>query len=114
MMPATFVVCAWFQGIALGEIYSGAALFYVPVSYLMGAMLGIPMVLIFRHFRLTNVFAYVFGGAIIGLVVAYLIQELLSRRRQEAPLFVIWMVGCAMSAFVFRLLMFGWKSQERT
>ena len=113
IMPAAWVVSAWFKGVALGEILSGVLLFFVPVSYLIGAVLGIPMLIVFRRFRLTSMFAYVFGGALIGLLVAYLFQELLSGQRQDTvAVFLICIVGSAISALVFRLIMFGWKYQE--
>lgn len=64
------------EGISFGEIYMGAALFYLPVAYVVATVLGIPMFFLFRAVGLKHVFAYRLGGAAMGLAAAFLTRVL--------------------------------------
>jgi hypothetical protein len=87
---------------------------YGIVAYLAVIILGIPAFFFYRELKWTNVFLFILGGAVIGFIVSlflfesypleYFLQFLEER---------IWcVVAGALSALVFRLILFGLKFDE--
>src|SRR5207237_7663076 len=96
-------------GTLLGEVEMGL-MFYVPLAYGVELVFGLPIFLLFNRWRWTNIFAYLFGGVILGLIVALPLVALLSWSWQQTLLMLMLSSGGAgLSALVFRVVLYGFK-----
>jgi len=82
---------------------------YGVFAYLATIIFGIPALLFFRWLRWTNVFLFVAGGALIGLLVSmfvmesYTVEYFLQRIGERT----LCMVAGGLSALMFRFILLG-------
>ena len=78
-------------------------------AYLATIIFGIPALLLFRWFGWTNIFLFVAGGALIGLVVSMFVMEgyTVEYFMQRIGERTLCMVAGGLSALVFRLVLLG-------
>lgn len=89
-----------------------------PAFYLIGAFayiaavwLGVPAFLLYSKLKLHNVFWFLIGGALIGLVVVVLLRMWLGSGTVKSE--VVILVAASLSATVFRLII-GRHAYSRT
>jgi hypothetical protein len=67
VLPLLWLPLAIYWGVSIGEIEMGLVFVFMPVAYLVAAVLGLPMLLLSRALGWTNVLIHSSGGVIAGL-----------------------------------------------
>ena len=106
-----FIVTTMALGVPSGEILIGL-IFYIPLTYLVAAVLGLPMFLLSRSLGWKNVFAYILGGATVGLIEALFLLGLFSRNMGLE--FLLCPIAGGLSALLFWLILYGIKYDEKS
>ena len=116
MTPVVFIVVDSVRGLShMPERILGYFLLYGPFAYLATAIFGIPAYFLFRALRWNNALLFVLGGAVIGLIVSFLLLNW----HPAAGFFWFWFaeklwctLAGALSALVFRMILFDLKFAE--
>lgn len=66
-LPLLWLPLAIYSGVSMGEIEMGLVFVFLPVAYLIAAVLGLPLLLLSRALGWKNAFIHCFGGIIAGL-----------------------------------------------
>jgi hypothetical protein len=110
-----FIVASLAFGAPLGELEMGLV-FYVPFAYFVEIILGMPLFLLSRRLRWKNVFAFIGGGALIGITIGlpmmvffdWANETVLPGRAVVLLLLAVCGLTC-LASFVFWLIMYGFK-----
>ena len=81
--------------------YASLVLGYATFAYLAAIVLGVPAFLVYRALKWTNIFLFVLGGALIGIIVSLPIYW------DERGEYLWCGVAGATSAFVFYVILYG-------
>jgi hypothetical protein len=106
MTPVVLLACDLFNRTSSPKLAPFYFALYGPFAYAATIIFGIPALLLFRWCNWTNIFLFLAGGALIGLLLFTLIMESFGIERSFYR-FMVCAVAGALSAATFRLLLLG-------
>jgi hypothetical protein len=114
MTPLIFLVVVFSRRGVMSPLSLVLAVFalYAPFAYLATAVLGIPAFLMFRYLGWKNAFAFILGGMIIGFATALIVFQFFTDWSVLRGDYVWCAVAGGSSAFVFWVVLYGFKSNE--
>ena len=109
-LPLLWLTLAIYWGVSLGEIQMGLVFVFLPVTYLVAAILGLPMLLLSRALGWTNVLIHSCGGIIAGLA-AMLVFRLIYGEA-DLTMFAICGTAGAISGLISWFILYRFKNSN--
>jgi energy-converting hydrogenase Eha subunit A len=109
-LPLLWLPLAIYWGVSIGEIEMGLVLVFMPVAYLVAAILGLPMLLLSRALGWTHVLIHFCGGIIAGLAAMFVFRLIYGEA--DLTMFALCGTAGAISGVICWFILYRFKNSD--